>query len=87
MWQFDYLWVFLVLPLPWVVRRFMRPYHEAHSALRVPFFFAMSRAVNQLPGTSPASGGALASALEPAGMGASGGGLCAARAGGKAYRA
>ncbi|BAN54954.1 MULTISPECIES: vWA domain-containing protein [Pseudomonas] len=57
MWQFDYLWVFLVLPLPWVVRRFMRPYHEARSALRVPFFFAMSRAVNQLPGTSPASGG------------------------------
>ncbi|MCC9005659.1 vWA domain-containing protein [Pseudomonas putida] len=57
MWQFDYLWVFLVLPLPWVVHRFMRPYHEAHSALRVPFFFAMSRAVNQLPGASPASGG------------------------------
>lgn len=57
MWQFDYLWVFLLLPLPWVVYRFMRPYHEARSALRVPFFFAMSRAVNQLPGTSPPSGG------------------------------
>ena len=57
MWQFDYLWVFLLLPLPWVVYRFMRPYHEARSALRVPFFFAMSRAVNQLPGISPPSGG------------------------------
>ncbi|WP_339469686.1 VWA domain-containing protein [Pseudomonas capeferrum] len=57
MWQFDYLWVFLLLPLPWLVYRFLRPYHEAHSALRVPFFFAMSRAVNQLPSTSQGSGG------------------------------
>ncbi|BAN52444.1 MULTISPECIES: vWA domain-containing protein [Pseudomonas] len=57
MWQFDYLWVFLLLPLPWLAYRFMRPYHEARSALRVPFFFAMSRAVNQLPGTTPPSGG------------------------------
>ena len=57
MWQFDYLWVFLLLPLPWLAYRFLRPYHEAHSALRVPFFFAMSRAVNQLPSTSQGSGG------------------------------
>ena len=57
MWQFDYLWVFLLLPLPWLAYRFLRPYHEAHSALRVPFFFAMSRAVNKLPSTTQGSGG------------------------------
>ncbi|MFJ4156608.1 vWA domain-containing protein [Pseudomonas sp. NPDC089752] len=57
MWQFDYLWVFLLLPSPWLAYRFLRPYQEPHSALRVPFFFAMSRAVNQLPSASQSTGG------------------------------
>jgi len=57
MWQFDYLWVFLLLPLPWLAYRFLGDYREGRSALRVPFFTAMSRAVGQTPGTSAAGGG------------------------------
>ncbi|MDH4653584.1 VWA domain-containing protein [Pseudomonas sp. BN606] len=50
MWQFDYPWVLFLLPLPWLAWRYLDEYREAHSALRVPFFSAMSRAVGQVPG-------------------------------------
>ncbi|WIE48264.1 VWA domain-containing protein [Pseudomonas sp. GM17] len=49
MWQFDYPWLLLLLPLPWLGYRFLPDYREARSALRVPFFDAMSRAVGQAP--------------------------------------
>lgn len=50
MWQFDYPWLLLLLPLPWLGYRWLPPYVEARSALRVPFFDAISRASGQKPG-------------------------------------
>lgn len=49
MWQFEYPWAFLLLPLGWLAYRRLKPYQEARSALRVPFFAAMSRAVGLPP--------------------------------------
>lgn len=57
MWQFDYPWVFLLLPLAWLAYRLLAPYQEGRSALRVPFFAAMSRAVGKQPGQANGSGG------------------------------
>ncbi len=57
MWQFDYPWVLFLLPLPWLAWHYLGEYRETHSALRVPFFSAMSRAVGQMPGTSGKRGG------------------------------
>ena len=57
MWQFDYPWVFLLLPLAWLAYRVLGMYQESRSALRVPFFTAMSRAVGKQPGAASASGG------------------------------
>lgn len=50
MWQFDYLWAFLLLPLPWLAYRRLPEYREGRSALRVPFFAAMTRATGKTPG-------------------------------------
>ena len=49
MWQLDYPWLLLLLPLPWFGYRWLPAYREARSAVRVPFFQAMSRAANQTP--------------------------------------
>ena len=49
MWQFDYPWLLLLLPLPWFGYRWLPAYREARSAVRVPFFYGMSRAVDQAP--------------------------------------
>ena len=49
MWQLDYPWLLLLLPLPWLVYRYLPAYNEARSAVRVPFFSAMSRAVGEAP--------------------------------------
>lgn len=57
MWRFDYPWVFLLLPLVWLAYRWLRPYHEARSALRVPFFSAMRQALGQRPGSSSSNAG------------------------------
>ncbi|MDG9925682.1 MULTISPECIES: VWA domain-containing protein [unclassified Pseudomonas] len=58
MWQFDYPWVVLLLPLALLGLRYLRPYREARSAVRVPFFAAMSRAAGQTPAASGAGGNA-----------------------------
>lgn len=57
MWRFDYPWVFLLLPLVWLAYRWLRPYHEARSALRVPFFAAMRQALGQRPGSGSTNAG------------------------------
>ncbi|HGY9625883.1 VWA domain-containing protein [Pseudomonas juntendi] len=57
MWQLEYPWLLLLLPLPWLAWRYLATYRESRSALRVPFFAAMSRAVGQEPGTARAGGG------------------------------
>ncbi|MBB3105102.1 vWA domain-containing protein [Azomonas macrocytogenes] len=55
MWQLDYPWLLFLLPLPWLGYRLLPEYRAARTALRVPFFAAMSRAIGQVPGRS--SGG------------------------------
>lgn len=57
MWQFDYPWMLFLLPLPWLAYRYLGTYTETRSALRVPFFAAMSQAAGQTPGSAAASGG------------------------------
>lgn len=49
MWQLDYPWLLLLLPLPWLAYHYLPAYNEARSAVRVPFFGAMSRAVGEAP--------------------------------------
>ncbi|WP_339514788.1 vWA domain-containing protein [Pseudomonas sp. RL_15y_Pfl2_60] len=57
MWQLDYPWLMLLLPLPWLTYRYLSEYRESRSAVRVPFFRAMSQAVGQLPGQAKSSAG------------------------------
>lgn len=45
MWQLDYPWLLLLLPLPWLAYRYLPVYREARSAVRVPFFSGMRQAV------------------------------------------
>ncbi|NWE13627.1 vWA domain-containing protein [Pseudomonas yamanorum] len=52
MWQLDYPWLLLGLPLPWLAYRYLPEYREARSAVRVPFFASLSRAVGQTPAAS-----------------------------------
>jgi len=49
MWQLDYPWLLLLLPLPWLGYRYLPEYREARSTVRVPFFAAMSHAIGQRP--------------------------------------
>ena len=49
-------WLFLLLPLPWLVRRLLPTHHERKAAVRVPFMQRLSR----LAGLQPGSGVAVA---------------------------
>ncbi|MCY1402394.1 von Willebrand factor type A domain protein [compost metagenome] len=49
MWQLDYPWLLLLLPLPLLGYRWLPAYREARSAIRVPFFAAISRAIGGKP--------------------------------------
>lgn len=49
MWQLDYPWLLLLLPLPWLGYRYLPEYREARSAVRVPFFTAIGHAIGQEP--------------------------------------
>ncbi|MDG9881837.1 VWA domain-containing protein [Pseudomonas sp. GD04058] len=54
MWQLDYPWLLLLLPLPLLGYRRLPPWQEARSAVRMPFFDEISQATGQrpdLPGT------------------------------------
>ena len=44
MFQFEWLWAFLFLPLPWLVRYFMPPARNNKTALKVPFLSHFQRA-------------------------------------------
>jgi Ca-activated chloride channel family protein len=57
MWQLEYPWLLLLLPLPWLAWRYLPAYRESRSALRVPFFAAMSQAAGQEPSRGGAAGG------------------------------
>ena len=49
-------WLFLLLPLPWLIRRLLPAHHERKAAVRVPFMQRLSR----LAGLQPGSGVAVA---------------------------
>jgi len=52
MFQFEWPWCFLALPLPLLVWKFLPPYRERSAALRMPFLEQMAAAA----GETPASG-------------------------------
>ena len=39
--SFDFAWIFLLLPLPWLVYRFAKPANRQQSALLIPFYSAL----------------------------------------------
>lgn len=49
MWQLEYPWLLLVLPLPLLVWWLLPPYGERTRAVRVPFFEDMAEATGQTP--------------------------------------
>jgi len=53
---FAHPWLFLLLPLPWLIRRLLPVHHEQKVAVRVPFLQRLSR----LAGLQPGSGVAVA---------------------------
>ncbi len=54
-------WLFLLLPLPWLVRELLPGYHKRKAAVRVPFMQRLSRLVGQQPGGDVAVEGRKAS--------------------------
>ncbi len=53
---FAHPWLFLLAPLPWLIRRLLPAHHERKAAVRVPFMQRLSR----LAGLQPGSGVAVA---------------------------
>ena len=51
MWQLDYPWLLVLLPVGWLAQRYLPAYRERQRALRVPFFSALSQAIGQPPKT------------------------------------
>jgi len=51
---FAYPWLFLLLPLPWLVRKLLPVHHERKAAVRVPFLHRLSRLVGQQAGSGVA---------------------------------
>lgn len=49
MFSFDYIWVFLLLPLPWLVSRLINPYQEERPAIKTPFFDELVEVSGQKP--------------------------------------
>jgi Ca-activated chloride channel family protein len=47
-------WLFLLLPLPWLIRRLLPSHHERKAAVRVPFMHRLSRLTKLQPGSSVA---------------------------------
>lgn len=48
---FAYTWVFLLLPLPLLVRWLLQPYREMRPAVRIPFFQEMVKGTDMKPST------------------------------------
>ncbi|MBQ0721781.1 MAG: VWA domain-containing protein [Gammaproteobacteria bacterium] len=49
-----YPWLFLLLPLPWLVRKLLPTHHERKAAVRVPFLQRLSRLAGLQPGSGVA---------------------------------
>ena len=54
---FAHPWLFLLLPLPWLVRKLLPGHHERKAAVRVPFMQRLSRLVGLQPGSDVAVAG------------------------------
>ncbi|MCK5679445.1 VWA domain-containing protein [bacterium] len=52
MFSFNYIWLFLLIPLPFLLRKFTKPYQEVRPAILTPFFDELV----ELSGQEPASG-------------------------------
>ena len=48
---FSYIWPFLLLPLPFVLRKFFKPYQEERPAVQTPFFDELVELSGQVPGS------------------------------------
>ncbi len=49
--NFEYLWIFILLPLPLLVRKLMPAHQESRQAVRTPFFNDLAELTGQEPGT------------------------------------
>jgi len=49
---FAYAWVFLLLPVPWLIRGLLPIHHERKTAVRVPFMQRVSRLAGLEPGSA-----------------------------------
>jgi len=46
-WRLEYPWLLALLPLGWLAWRYLPPYVQGRSAVRIPFFESVARAVGQ----------------------------------------
>ena len=46
--EFSYPWLFILLPLPLLVRYLLPPHREARPAVRVPFIAALQRVTGRV---------------------------------------
>jgi len=51
---FAYAWLFILLPLPWLLRRLLPAHHERKTAVRVPFLKRLSLVAGLQPGNDVA---------------------------------
>ena len=51
MFSFSYIWVFLLLPLPLLLRKLTKPYQEERPAIQTPFFDELAALSGQEPGS------------------------------------
>lgn len=51
MFSVNYIWVFLLLPLPLILRKFSKPYQEERPAIQAPFFDELVELSGQIPGS------------------------------------
>lgn len=51
MFSFSYIWIFLLLPLPMILRKLTKPYQEERQAIQTPFFDELAELSGQEPGS------------------------------------
>ena len=51
---FAHPWLFLLIPLPWLIRKLLPAHHQRKAAVRVPFMQRLSQRVGQQPGSGVA---------------------------------
>lgn len=49
MWRLEYPWLLALLPLGWLAYRYLPPYVQRRSAVRIPFFESVARSTGQAP--------------------------------------